>query len=996
MPKQSEKSRLLIRAIVLVFLAEALGTSLLSVLGIRQSIGDALIDAALGLGIMVPVLYLFLFRDSLRAVREREETLERAVDLERSMKKYAQRIVNVVPVGIAGVTPDLGVTFANRVFREMWGIQNAPPSGTPLERFCPIPEISEQAREVVRTGRPVLGKTFEPLWNAATRPVKASFVPLGNVSPELPVVLIVAEDLTDTRRQQERISESESRYRAIVEDQTELICRTAPDGTLTFVNRAFAEFFSFDPSDLVGRKLATPIHPRDSRFVKERRASLTAENPVVRFWHDSVLSTGETRCLQWTERAFFDSRGSVLETQSVALDITGLRRAYEASRENEERFRSLYQSLPLPYQSLDAEGKYLEINEAFTEVFGYTRDELAGRSVTEIMPPDVVPLLQERFPRFKEEGSLKTDLALLHKDGHRIDVQVIGKVRRTADGTFLRTQCVLTDITERKRAEAERQRNEQRVRFALELNVRAPELSEEELFELAIGNAVTLTKSRVGYIHLLDEDQKTVSRVAWNKETVERCSVADDRHASVPEASAWADCARTRQPVVHNDPRHARGPWKSPEGHVSLLRHAAVPAMDGEKVRLVLGVGNKETDYDDADVAVLNQVASDALKVAMRCRAEEALKVSEKRFRVMADAAPVLIWMSGTDKRFSYFNKRWLEFTGQQIETELGDGWAERVHPNDLPGCLATYVESFDARNPFQMEFRLRRHDGAYRWVLDHGIPLTTPQGTFTGYIGSCIDITEIKDSEKILHSSREELRALASRLISVQEAVQTKIARELHDELGQALTGLKIDLKWLSQRFPADSDALRGKVYEMSQLIDETIGQIRTTARSLRPAILDDLGLASAINWQAADLRKRSGLDVGVSIVPEGLVLDPERSTTIFRILQEALTNAVRHAQAEKVEIFVSAADGRVTLQVSDDGVGIPPEAIASRSSLGLVGMRERVIPWGGEVWITGRHGEGTVVAVTLPVGANAEATSEARVEASVASGPSLVRRAT
>src|SRR5712691_7552359 len=176
-----------------------------------------------------------------------------------------------------------------------------------------------------------------------------------------------------------------------------------------------------------------------------------------------------------------------------------------------------------------------------------------------------------------------------------------------------------------------------------------------------------------------------------------------------------------------------------------------------------------------------------------------ALRASEERFRLMADTAPVMIWMSDTDKLCTYFNHRWLDFTGRPLEQELGNGWSERVHPNDLPRCLETYVQAFDARQEFRMEYRLRRFDGEYRWILDTGVPRFQSDGSFDGYIGSCIDITDKKRVEerlrerearlRLLLDTEEESRRLREQLarvarISMMGEMSASIAHEVNQPL--------------------------------------------------------------------------------------------------------------------------------------------------------------------------------------------------------------------
>ena len=180
-----------------------------------------------------------------------------------------------------------------------------------------------------------------------------------------------------------------------------------------------------------------------------------------------------------------------------------------------------------------------------------------------------------------------------------------------------------------------------------------------------------------------------------------------------------------------------------------------------------------------------------------RRRAERSLRESEERFRVMADTAPVMVWRSGPDQRCDFFNKPWLEFRGRRLQDEIGDGWTEGVHPDDLHRCLTIYTAAWPGRESFRMEYRLQRADGEYRWVLDTGVPRLASDGALLGYIGSCFDITErrqaeeaLRTNEAALRQSHAEIEDLAGRLITAQEAERARIARDLHDDISQTTRG--------------------------------------------------------------------------------------------------------------------------------------------------------------------------------------------------------------
>lgn len=225
------------------------------------------------------------------------------------------------------------------------------------------------------------------------------------------------------------------------------------------------------------------------------------------------------------------------------------------------------------------------------------------------------------------------------------------------------------------------------------------------------------------------------------------------------------------------------------------------------------------------------------------------------------------------------------------------------------------------------------------------------------------------KRAERRLHDSREQLRALSVYLQYVREEERTRIAREVHDELGQALTGIKLDLAWLASRLPRSQRPMLEKVADVSAQIDATIQAVRRIATELRPGILDDLGLVAALEWQANEFQTRTGIEVQVTSSLQEQQFDADLNTAFFRIFQETLTNIIRHAHATRVEVNSAAEGDTIVLTVRDNGRGITPAEIHDRRSIGLLGMEERAGLLGGTVEITGAPGEGTQVTVRIPL---------------------------
>ena len=350
------------------------------------------------------------------------------------------------------------------------------------------------------------------------------------------------------------------------------------------------------------------------------------------------------------------------------------------------------------------------------------------------------------------------------------------------------------------------------------------------------------------------------------------------------------------------------------------------------------------------------------LQRAKRKRAETSLRESERRFRLVANSAPVMIWMSGPDKLCTFFNEGWLDFTGRPLEDEMGNGWASGVHPKDLERCLDVYSKAFDARDNFEMEYRLRRHDGQYRWVNDVGVPRFGAEGDFQGYIGSAIDVTDRKRSE-------EALLDLSGHLIKAHEEERARIARELHDDLSQRMALLHIGLDEFEQEIHGLSADARLRLHDIAKIATEVSSDIHELSHELHPSKLDSLGLVAATGGFCRELSRQHGLHIQFVHHHVDEVISKEVTLCLFRIVQEALRNVVKHSGSRQAEVELSGHSDGIDLRISDTGVGFDPKNINRLAGIGLISIRERIRLVGGHLSVESEPSRGTRIQVRVPL---------------------------
>lgn len=654
------------------------------------------------------------------------------------------------------------------------------------------------------------------------------------------------------------------------------------------------------------------------------------------------------------------------------------------SRENKHRERALGESQARTSAilgsaldcvvTIDQDGNIVEFNPAAERTFGYKANEVIGKRMAEmLMPPTYRAAHRQGLARYLRTGERRIlgkrlEMTAIHADGSEFPVELAVTEIRTYSGSMF--SAYLRDITERKRAEEELQRRVTQQAMVAQLGRLALSgLACSRLMdEAVILVAQTLHVEYCEVLQLLSDRDVYLLRagVGWKEGLVGRATFD-------VEASGQAGYTlRSNEPVIVDDLRTE----SRFNGPALLTDHGVVSGMSviiGGQDRPfgVLGAhSSRRRAFAQDDINFLQAMANVLAEAIERRRAEQALRESEAWFRELTERAKILPWEA--DARtwcFTYVGPQCVDVLGYpQADWYQDDFWVEHIHPDDRERAIAYCQRCSASEEHYEFEYRMVAVSGKTTWLHDIVNVVRDAEGPsrLRGYM---IDITERKRAEEDIRQSRERLHNLATRLQVVREEERTAIAREIHDELGQALTCLKIDLSWLVDKFPKNRKAVRERTDSMMSLVDATLATVRQLSSRLRPAVLDDLGLEAAIEWQAQEFSNHTGCKCDLSLNGDDLAVDRERDTAVFRVLQEALTNVARHANATRVKIALHAIDGELILEVLDNGRGITREAIVSTQSLGLIGMHERAGTIGAKLSIDRSANGGTVVALRMPL---------------------------
>lgn len=704
---------------------------------------------------------------------------------------------------------------------------------------------------------------------------------------------------------------------------------TISDGTVIHANEAFFKVTGYQPDSFIEKSILKHniwAHPQQREEVVE----IILKKGSVRDLEIEVYDAdGNLRTFLYSaETITYQDEPHIL---SMAIDITERKQAEDLLMKTETKYRNMFlHSINgiAAYNAINdgTDFVFADINNAAERIDDIKKKDVLGKSVLEVFPAIKEFGLFDVFQRVYKTGKSEYFPISLYKDD-RLEGWRENFVYKLPSGDIV---AVYSDETARKIAEQEL---EERQRALITLIGNLP------------GMAYRCRNDRDWTMDFISEGCYPLTRY-----------LPDDLIGN--KVISYGE-------LIHPDDRDMV--WDTVQAALKEKTHfqmnyRIITADRRERWVWEQGIG---IFTPQGDLVALEGFIADT--TAQR-RAQQELRRSEEKFSKAFHASPDWITISTLkDGIYIDVNEAFLEHSGYSIEEVIGRsslelGIWERKEERDI------------------QEKKIREHGG----ISNEEVNFRTKQGDVLTMLWSaemfefggeeCIlsisrDITDRKNMEERLKHSEKQLRDLYKNLQESREAERTRISREIHDDLGQELTGLKLEVAFLKRKLPRDSTDMIDKTSQISDHIDLAIESVRRISMDLRPALLDQLGLVAAIEWQSEDFQKRTGIACKLTIDPEITIGNTKLSTAIFRIFQETLTNITRHAHASRISVALQQIDGSVFLTVKDNGKGIEKDELSNPKSFGIIGMKERVSDWGGDIQISGRKGKGTTVKVRIPI---------------------------
>jgi PAS domain S-box-containing protein len=751
-----------------------------------------------------------------------------------------------------------------------------------------------------------------------------------------PHVLTVCRDITERIRVQEALQESEAKLK-----EAQRLAkigyweRDLLSDRLTWSEETH-RIFGLEPGRGISQaEFQEMIHPDDRQLQRQALNEALQGKRHYDVEYRIVLADGEVRFIHVWDEIAYDESGRPVRMFGTVQDITERKRAEERLRQIERELRLVIDTIPANVWCARPDGAVDFTNQRLLKEFGFSHQDLAGWNWTNVVHPEDVTGFVDKWRASLASGEpMESEARVRHSDGE-YHWYLIRNVPLSDDaGKVVRWYGTGVDITERKRAEDALRESQQLLQLVLAT--------------LPVGVSVT---DRAGDITLVNAASKRI----WGD------IIISGRQRWAQTEAFWHESGERIAPTEWASVRALS------EGQTSLKELIDIETYDGRQKT----IENSAAPVRNAEGLIVGAVIVNE-DVTERVRAEEALRETNSKLELLLNTSPLPITSADASGRITSWNKAAERLFGWAAEEAVG-----RVCPTIPPEETEEYLELI------RRVMRGETYVGLvlYRQKMDGGLlycsvsvaPQRNSRGEPVGVTLIVEDVTERRRAEERLKRSNEELRALSARLHSVREEESARIAREIHDELGALLSSLKWDLEEIGEDVAGSTGtpplaAMREKVGALITLTDNAVNTVRRIASELRPTALEEFGLAEAVRWHAEQFQARTGIEVRCDCPQDGTGLNREQATAIFRIVQEALTNVLRHAQATRVDIRMNKEGEHVVLTVSDNGRGITEAEKSEPKSLGLLGMRERVNLLGGDITIEGTESRGTVVTVRVP----------------------------
>ncbi len=735
-------------------------------------------------------------------------------------------------------------------------------------------------------------------------------------------VLVTHKDITEFKDTERTLALREAQYRGVVDDQVEMICRFRPDTTLTFVNASYCRYFGYPREELLGRKFLDYVPEAEHATILNGLARLSPDEPSRSYTHEVRRSDGSTGWHFWTDRALFDERGTLVEFQSVGLDVTGHRQAEAARARSEERFRELAEAVPEVFWVFDWQKRCIDyVSPAFADVTGRTTDELLGDAsvwINAVHPED-----RDRVNKaFRHADTTPYDqrYRIVRPDGQTRWLRDRGQAVTDDAGRVLRIVGIAEDITSQVEATERLRRSEDRYRAALDGALDAFFLLE----------AVRDDDGQIDDFVFVDMNAPAAAMISRPRDQVVGQKVCEmmPLHRETGLFERYARVTESRVPVMAEFELDAEDQGVVP----TWIQHQVIPVGDG--------------------------VAITARDITERKQAEHRIAELYEQTQLILDSVPAYIFYKDAHKRMLRVNRAAAESMGlpaDQIEgrktEEFFPDQADEYFRDDQAVMRSGvpklgYVESYDVPGK------------GTRFVQTDKVPVFDEAGRATGVIAIATDVTEQRRAE------------LDRAVLEKAEEERQQIGRELHDGIGQQITGLRMLLEG-ARRKTARGEALNlNTVDELARIVTEANAEVRRLISGLTPDPIAAEELPASLNSIAANLmtffrvRARARCDD----VPDALT--DEQADHLLRIAQEACHNAAKHARAGQVEITLECTAANLRLTVVDDGQGLGESGPArAGSGRGLRIMRHRADMIRGRFEIQSAPQGGTRVDVAVPL---------------------------